>query len=350
MRKARRPSTARCLLLICLLARVQAAWAFHEQGVANCNGCHVTHGEGDGAALLGLSADEGLLIAESASDVCLLCHEDGLGAVLGSDPHFPPPERGGGNFAFLLEDNLNDAPDGTLSPIPGDAAGHNLVSPGHALGRDFRYSFSPGGTFPAAQLGCTSCHDPHGRAGFRLLYGVGEVQGGLFEFTAPAPQAEGIPLQGPGEAAARHTAYRTGMSDWCGNCHGRYHDNGDSVLEHPSGEQLEQEIVDQYNAYDGDEDPTGGQFPTAYQPAVPFEDAAATPTSTNGPTTSSRVMCLTCHRAHASSAPAAGRWDFNIGLLDEDGVASGSYPIPNPYRSSLQGSLCSKCHEGGELP
>ncbi len=58
-------------------------------------------------------------------------------------------------------------------------------------------------------------------------------------------------------------------------------------------------------------------------------------------------MCLSCHRAHASSAPAAGRWDFNVALLDEDGLVSGSYPIPNPYLDPDQGTLCSKCHEGG---
>ena len=51
------------------------AAAFHEQGVANCNGCHVTHGGENGrGVLVGPSADGGLLIAESPSDVCLVCH------------------------------------------------------------------------------------------------------------------------------------------------------------------------------------------------------------------------------------------------------------------------------------
>ena len=60
--------------------------AFHQKGVANCNGCHLTHGEGvEGGMLVGPSADEGLLIAESASDVCLVCHAESLGAVLGAD-------------------------------------------------------------------------------------------------------------------------------------------------------------------------------------------------------------------------------------------------------------------------
>ncbi len=32
------------------------------------------------------------------------------------------------------------------------------------------------------------------------------------------------------------------------------------------------------------------------------------------------VLCLTCHRAHATSSPDAGRWDFNVTLLFEDGL------------------------------
>ena len=32
-------------------------------------------------------------------------------------------------------------------------------------------------------------------------------------------------------------------------------------------------------------------------------------------------------------------------LLAEDGVVSGSYPIPNPYLSPNQLPLCQKCHD-----
>ena len=61
-------------------------------------------------------------------------------------------------------------------------------------------------------------------------------------------------------------------------------------------------------------------------------------------------MCLSCHRAHATSSPAAGRWDFKVALLADDGRASGSYPIPNPYGGAAQGPLCSKCHETPKGP
>ena len=57
---------------------------------------------------------------------------------------------------------------------------------------------------------------------------------------------------------------------------------------------------------------------------------------------------MTCHRAHATSAPDAGRWDFSVTFLIEDGDESGSYEIPNPYTDN-QRSLCNKCHRKDEF-
>lgn len=315
--------------------------AFHEQGAANCNGCHLSH---DGS-LAGPSADAGLLIAESPTDVCLLCHAEHLGAVLGADPLAPPPERGAGNFVFLLEDNLNDAPDGSWSPIPGDAAGHNLVAPGHGLSADPRHPVAPGGSYPASRMGCTSCHDPHGNDNFRMLHSSGPVPAGEAFFSRPAPDAAGVGLDSAAEGPSHHTAYRSGMSGWCGNCHGRYHEGGSgSGFAHGVDRMLGAELRERYARYDGDADPTGGDPSRAYLPEVPFEDPTSAPASSAGPGVGSRIMCLTCHRAHASSAPAAGRWDFNVERLADDGRESGSHPLPSPYSDPEQGALCAKCH------
>ena len=331
-------------LAVGILAAGGDAAAFHEKGVANCSGCHLAHG--DAGKLVGPSADKGLLIAESPSDVCLVCHARGSGQVLGVDPLVPPPETGPGSFVFLTEDNLNDAPGGALRPILGDAAGHNVVAPGHGLRADSRHALAPGGTFPSSKLGCTSCHDPHGNAGFRMLYGAGPVMGGVATFSRAAPDAEGPDVGTGPEGTRHHTAYRGGASDWCGNCHGRYHQaGGGSAFRHPVDRALSADVARRYNEYQGDANPAAGVEAQAYLPAVPFEDRASTTTSTSGPGPASRLMCLSCHRAHATSAPAAGRWDFKVALLAEDGRASGSYPIPNPYGGSTQGPLCSKCHE-----
>ena len=328
-------------------------YAFHDGGVAHCNGCHTMHNSQDGDPIDPDSpaGNDWLLIDATPSDVCIGCHDhlDQPFPITDPDPMNPPAARAAGNFVFLLEDNLNDGHGGgdLENHIPGDAAGHNLDAPGHGLAPDATLTAAPGGDFPAASMGCTSCHDPHGTTDYRFLYGENRiVQDGVAVFGNPAPDAVGISVFAS-PTPAYHNAYKGGMSDWCANCHGDYHNSGDLI--HPSGRAMGGTIAGIYNRYNGTEDQDGGDVSTAYLLEVPFEDAGATNFSTAGPNGSSQVTCITCHRAHASSAPDAGRWDFSVSLLHEDGVVSGSYKIPDPYNSINQRSLCNKCHNKDEF-
>jgi len=338
------------LIALGIVFAAMPVMAFHDGGVAHCNGCHTMHNSQDGGLVDPDSPDGNpwLLVDASPSDVCIGCHGH-LDQPFPETPAplSPPGMKGAGNFVFLIEDNLNDGHNGHLNPISGDAAGHNLLAPGHGLAPDATLTTAPGGTFPAAVLGCTSCHDPHGTEDFRFLYGAGRVvQDGVATFTNAAPDAEGLsifPWAGGFEADDNHTAYKGGMSAWCANCHGDFHQNNTQLV-HPAGEALGATIAQTYNLYNGTVDQTGGTAATAYLAAVPFEDPANTISSTAGPSATSQVSCITCHRAHASSAPDAGRWDFNVTLLVEDGDESGSYEIPNPYGDPNQRSLCNKCH------
>ncbi len=313
----------------------------HRGGVGACNYCHVMHGD---VLNPGVGSDP-LLLAASPSDICLQCHAHEYGAVFGSGPLAPPPERGPGNFVFLLEDNINDGTDGWTNPISGDAAGHNINAPGNGLTADGTYQNSPGGNYPAQDMGCTSCHDPHGNTNYRFLYGPGPVPQGI-TFVYAAPVAEGLPFAGPAESSSHHVAYHGGVSNWCGNCHSSYLNkhNRHAGFRHPIDENLDSKIIQRYNYYNGTADPQGGNSATAYLAEVPFEDFSTAVDGTAGPSSSSLVMCLTCHRAHATSGPHSGRWDFNISTLGQDGVISGSYPIPNPYSDPNQDRLCRKCH------
>ena len=182
-----------------------------------------------------------------------------------------------------------------------------------------------------------------------MLYGAGRViQDGVASFTNDAPVAEGLGIFGGApEHNANHTAYQSGMSAWCGNCHGNFHNSGAYV--HPSGTNLSGGTQTTYNLYNGTEDQLGAVQASAYLAMVPIEDPAQTTTSVAGATSNSQVMCLTCHRAHASSAADAGRWDFQVTLMHEDGEESGSYQIPDPYASTNQRSLCNKCHNKDEF-
>lgn len=340
------------ILVVHLCGSSPAAAGVHDGGVGACSYCHVMHETGvnppgGGGGGIGRA----LLRDGPASDICLSCHADAYGAVMGADALAPHPERGPGNFVFLTEDNINDGADGVMNPIQGDAAGHNIHAPAHGLSTDGTRVVSPGGNYPSATMRCTSCHDPHGNGNYRFLRGPGAAQGGGGSFPYDAPDATGLDLEvGGSESNSLHVAYRAGVSNWCGNCHAAYlsdHNSGISAFEHPVDATLDSEILLQYEIYNGTLDPAGGVATAAFLAAVPFEDAAMTTTAMAGPGAGSRLNCLTCHRAHASSAPASGRWDFNVTTLGEDGVVSGSYPLPNPYGDPAQTGLCYKCHLTG---
>ena len=265
-------------LLAALVLAPAAARAFHDGGAAACASCHVMHGSQDGQTVPTIGqTGRTLLVGGTASDTCLRCHADygqfanGLG--------FGP----GGDFYWLTR-TWTWLAGGVPVSSRGEAHGHNVVAPAYGLAPDGVRSVAPGGTFPSAQLGCTSCHDPHGRPGFRLLYGAGEgpvVDGSRFLFSAPAPLARGNSVvtladaSGAGdETNSRHTVYKSGFSEWCGNCHGLYHDVGPQGFSHPSGERLEAGRANQYNRYVSADDPMGGTIATSYWGLVPFEAVA----------------------------------------------------------------------------
>ena len=183
-----------------------SSFAFHDAGVAHCNGCHTMHNSENGQ-LVDPDSPNGnawLLKDATPSDVCLSCHAGGLGAVFGSDPLAPPRLIGAGNFTYLLEDNLYDGHGGgdTLNdgswanPVPGDAAGHNIVAPSMGVSADATLGSAPGGTFNSSNLACSSCHDPHGNDNFRMLYGAGRVvQDGLYTHTFNSSPRNKLPLK-----------------------------------------------------------------------------------------------------------------------------------------------------------
>lgn len=372
-----------------LPARLHAE-AFHSGGVGQCDGCHSMHGSRDGAPLAQTSAS-GLLQGADPSSICLNCHA-GQGAA-NSPAVFSPDGSAltpGGDFYWLTK---NFSWFGGASP--GNSHGHNIVALDFGLVQDALRPVAPGGTYPAAVLACTSCHDPHGRSAagtmggalpvadsgsygdlppsgatlgnFRLLGGVNYNGGGQapgFTFLHDAPIAAQNPMIRFGESDASHVDYGAGMSEWCANCHPAYYQNQQhNVFAHPAGEVLPSYILTNYNTYlrSGD---FSGDSAMAYLQFVPFERGQSTasllnPTSTQGPGASAKVMCLTCHRAHGSAFRVGGRWDFDASLLvDSHPAASdagvlGSDVLYSYYGRNIaaefgasQKRFCGKCHAG----
>ena len=111
------------------------ALAFHDGGVADCQGCHTMHNSEDGLPVAdGKAVGFGwpdLLLWENPSDVCLDCHGGARSYnVFTDDPLNPGLSNyySAGNFVFLLEDNINDGHNGGANPIDGDGSGHNIKS------------------------------------------------------------------------------------------------------------------------------------------------------------------------------------------------------------------------------
>jgi hypothetical protein len=359
------------------LGMTGTAFAFHGGGVAHCDGCHSMHNSPENPVTG--TPNSQLLKGTDASSTCLNCH-DGGGSyhVLSSDgSNFKP----GGDFFWLTQSYTNSNWSGSITSNP-DNMGHNVVAVDFSLTVDGTNAAAPGGTFPSANLGCQSCHDPHGQVlggtpngqlpisvsgsygdtvpagtiagNYRLLgdnlYGV---------ITAAAPIAK---VDSWDEADDDHPVYGQGMSEWCASCHAAY--TGDPN-KHRSGnlDTLGAGIASNYNAYVATGDFTGVQA-TAYTALVPFEYQETDKTillgdvtSTAGPDTTNNVMCLTCHRAHATAFNNATRWDMEHELLAEGwptaanltamgAVANADYygrDIATDF-GDFQRSLCNKCH------
>ena len=429
------------------------AYAFHEGGVAYCDGCHTMHNSSGNKAVAkkGSSAQftgqAYLLQGSDNSSTCLNCHANATGGSY-HIMTYPAPAAGtapvsftpGGDFAWLTISPSGTATYGAPVSDKGERHGHNVVAADFGLVADATLTAAPGGDYPAASLSCASCHDPHSRA--RVVDASGTIQ-------TATPGAKTLPIGGPGSYGALPTAdeavgvyrllgasnysqlsvtgytkwsanppvavapktynqdestnqvrvaYGTGMSEWCANCHVAIHNNNtnsaNTALIHPAGSSAlltaaandlqgnasGTTIAALYNVYVKSGD-LSGSAATAYTSLVPYEEgtkdlatlashADNAGTVTAGPGTGNEnVMCLSCHRAHASGFNSMARWNNNGEFITIAGAYPGSdaatpegqggqysrgyttaqytaamYKRPAAQFAYAQRSLCNKCH------
>lgn len=214
---------------------------------------------------------------------------------------------------------------------------------------------------------------------------------------AVAPKTYNLTESGATYAANEvvRVAYGSGMSEWCGNCHsGILNSAADpsSTHRHPAGasallNNATGNEAANYNAYLASGDMSGNSS-GSYNSLVPYEEglvlnsgnlaalsshaSSTAGASTSGPSTGiENVMCLSCHRAHATAFPEMTRWDAQggemlvmngayIGTDNTAATGATSYSMPLGYTSSqmqaayydrnpntfasYQRSYCNKCH------
>ncbi|ACL66601.1 cytochrome c family protein [Anaeromyxobacter dehalogenans 2CP-1] len=302
--------------------------------------------------------------------------------------------------------------------------GHSVIAAAYAgMTADSRPNAPAGnvaGVYDGAAFSCISCHDPHSKArmdetGAIINTGLPIAESGSYPLAAALPagtamgayrllagvgyQPKSSPTQpafavNPPVAVAPSTynvaetgfdsatragqvvvAYGNGMSEWCGTCHPGMHSNDNisgSIFKHPAGDlaTMSATVAGNYNSYVKSGDLTGTN---AYDAIAPFEQhvdratlatkavgTAGTPDIAAAAGTSG-VMCLSCHRAHASPYEFALRW-ADAEFIIENGeyygreaaargewrtsaiIQAGHQNRPATAYATFQKSLCNKCH------
>jgi hypothetical protein len=339
------------------------AYPFHAGTFEECRGCHDDHKS--------LDPTSTCLMCHSYPGInrpfCLKCHQTDLDAVIARTPIILSDDGSsmtpGGDFYWLTKEFAWKDESGSTTQSPGHKHGHSVTSEKFGLSFDLDLPEAPGGRYPSANLSCISCHDKHDAKGrnFRLLGGA-SYNGGLsgFSFINEAPIAATDPVKSYEDSETSHVAYGSGMSEWCKNCHSTAVSEGHS---HPAGATAKMnDCSGKYNAYLSS-NKNNGSRQTAYLFLVPFETGAKEtsmlhPGSTVGPDPGANVMCLSCHRAHASAFKAIGRWDFDAHFLTGSHPAEGDtntthsdvlhsyYGLDMAAKfGTTQRSFCNKCHK-----
>jgi hypothetical protein len=181
-------------------------------------------------------------------------------------------------------------------------------------------------------------------------------------------------------------AYGKNVSEWCANCHTAMlqasYTSGMAGLRHPAGNgaKLTADIVTNYNAYVSSGIMTNINTAKAFSTLAPFatdtqERAVMKPQAVTGTggnslhaaaATTDNVMCLSCHRAHATAFESIVRWSNGheefLTLADGSGIAiygsnngqsmyysdtqqqAAYYGRPAAYFGPNARSYCNKCH------
>ena len=250
------------LLIFAAAASPLLAGDWHKEPNNVCTDCHTQHNSENGQPM---RTDDNptpaahLLLRATAQDLCLSCHD-------GSKPGVPNVDSAGSGTV--------DWAGGTF-PLTDQASSpnaHHLSSPTPEV--------PPGGTI-AMVLTCTTCHDPHGNDNYRNLR-PDPTRTNLGPVTVTTVQtviANGS--NAPQVYASANIIYKSGISAWCGQCHGAT----DPGIGHPADLQI-------FKAKNADY----SQWITTNLPRVPV----LSPTDNVIPSRDDQVTCLSCHKAHGS--------------------------------------------------
>ncbi len=338
------------VLFVYLVLFVTVPYSLSAGVKKSCSNCHTQHNSEDGKSVSGV-ASQAALLSIAGGTTCWGCHAQGGGYNI--DPTTGTPQidhqnavdLAGGNFAYIT---------GNKSGITGDSMtrGHNIIDTGITDSNFGNQSFPPGDAFSqhsegfdnttftcAGKFGChgdrtksdeiEAIKGAHHTSDTVLKYGsINEsLQGGTvgtsYRFLLGVKGGEDSDWEAT-VSGVDHNEYKGGtsgtegtkvlpggstISGFCSECHGSFHGQPDDTgggaspwKRHPTDVSLPGNGTE-YAGY------------TAYNLNVPVArtDIPNSPGSEVNPdgTTNDIVMCLSCHRAHASPYSDSLRWNYD---------------------------------------
>jgi predicted CXXCH cytochrome family protein len=230
-----------------------------------CSDCHTQHNSANGQPM---RTDNNptpaplLLRRGTPLELCLSCHD-------GSNPNAPD--------VIAPVSYVSESAAGSFPNSGGIATGmaHHLNNPAAEV--------PPGGTQPMVLI-CTTCHDPHGNQNYRNLRTDPSKTN---QPPANVTVVQQYPPNGVNPSQVyvpSNIIYKSGMSQWCGTCHGAPHPDhlGDKTIWGAANAS--------YTAWT-----------SVTLPRVPV----LSPTDNAIPSHDDAVQCLSCHKAHGSNNPKA---------------------------------------------
>lgn len=331
--------------------RPDTAWSV----TGACANCHVMHAmEGGVATQASLKGGAAVSIAPQdflLRNTCLGCH---AGVSAAPNTSTQPPkvyvtgggtELAGGNFKYI-DDNGD-----TYGHNPSEIANGDALTqpPGWKTGFDDidTNEVGNGGAWGVDQLTCAGvwgCHGNHDATGvsgahhnntngllnaaaivgnsYRFLLGIKGYEDPDYEFTKDATDHN--VYRGEARAADTPTVTKDTISYLCAECHGIFH-SGEGGAPYSDGTSTDGDAlfsspwirhpVDFSMPYTDAAKPEYDDY-AAYDVTVPVATSQnIAPGAMDVTVATDRiVMCLSCHRAHASAYPAALRWDYDLML------------------------------------
>ena len=256
---------------------------WHFRQASGCSDCHTQHNSRNGDPMRTDKVSEPapiLLNRATPLELCISCHD-------GSNPAAPDVIA---PVSYVSESAAGAFPNTGGTPT---AMAHHLNNPTPEV--------PPGGAV-AMVLTCTTCHDPHGNDNYRNLR-PDPTRTNAAGVSVVARQAT---IANGGNPSAVYIAsniiYKSGVSAWCGTCHGV-----PSIGDHPADKSIWGSALASYATWS-----------SVQQPRVPVHS----PSDDVVPSNDDQVMCLSCHKAHGGGNPTM--------LIYADGV-------------TLE-STCAECH------